>query len=150
MSKFMTRLVLISIFTLAIVAPQAASAREQTIPMLREVKQTSPNQLLITYDQPVDKTKGITPTNYWIQSTTDVTPTGIATLGKNDQVNPSNSLTASKVSIAAADSQNQSFVLTFNQNISKGKSYKMIICYVTTPGAPPFTGDNGSATFIGQ
>lgn len=150
MSKFMTKLVLISIFALAIVAPQAASARAQTIPMLREVKQTSPNQLLITYDQPVDRTKGITPTNYWIQSTTDVMPTGIATLGKNDQVNPSNSLTASKVSIAAADSQNQSFVLTFNQNISKGKSYKMIICYVTTPGAPPFTGDNGSATFIGQ
>jgi len=150
MSKFMTKLVLISIIVLAVVAPQAASARQHTIPMLRELKQTSPNQLLVTYDQPVDQTKGITPTNYWIQSTTDVTPTGIATLGKNDQVNPSNSLTANKVTIAAADSQNQSFVLTFNQSIPRGMSYKMIICYVTTPGAPPYTGDNGSATFIGQ
>lgn len=150
MSKWIAKIVLLSLFAVGITAPQIVDAREQTIPMLKEVRQTAANQLVVTYDQPVDQAKGITPTNYWIQSTTDVRPSGIATLGKNDQVGPNNSLTANQVTITPLDSQNQSFVLTFNQNITKGASYKMIICYVTVPGAPPFTGDNGSATFMGQ
>ena len=92
----------------------------------------------------------MTATNYWIQSTTEAVTTGIATLGMNDQVNAGNALTSDKVTIAAADNRNQSFVLTFNQNITQGKSYKMIICYVTVPDAPPYSGDNGSAAFVGQ
>jgi hypothetical protein len=44
----------------------------------------------------------------------------------------------------------QSFVLTFNQNIDKGMAFKMIICHVTKPGAPQYSGDNGSANFVGQ
>ncbi|RED51945.1 hypothetical protein [Cohnella lupini] len=128
----------------------AAKRRQQEIPMLQSLSQLSPNQLLVTYDRPVDKVKGVTATNYWIQSTTEAVPTGIATLGMNDQVSPSNALTAAKVTIAAADNQNQSFILTFNQNITQGKPYKMIICYVTVPGGPPYSGDNGSAAFVGR
>jgi len=37
---------------------------------------------------------GMKPTNYWIQDTTNVMPEGIATLGKNDNVNAGNSLTS--------------------------------------------------------
>ncbi|WP_055742686.1 hypothetical protein [Brevibacillus choshinensis] len=123
---------------------------ETSIPMLASLSQISANQLQVTYDQPVDQAKGMDPKNYWIQSTTEQTPTNIATLGMNDKVNNSNSLTAEKVAIQASGNNGQSFVLTFQQNIAKGKSFKMIICYVTRPGAPPYSGDNGSATFIGK
>lgn len=152
MRNLAVKLILVWIFGIAVVAPQGANAAEQQqqVPMLQSLSQLSPNQLQVTYDQPVDRVKGMTPTNYWIQSTTDATPTGIATLGKNDQVNASNSLTSSKVTITAPDNQNQRFILTFNQSIPKGMTYKLIICYVTTPGAPPYSGDNGSAVFVGQ
>lgn len=132
----------------AVIMPHGASA--ETIPMLKELQQLSANQLKVTYDQPVDAVKGTTPGNYWVQSTTDAVPSGIATLGMNDQVGPGNALTADKVTITAADGTNTSFILTFKTAIAQGKSYKLIICYVTTPNAPPYSGDNGSRVFIGK
>jgi len=42
------------------------------------------------------------------------------------------------------------FVLTFNRSIPRGAEYMLIICYVTVKGAPPYNGDNGMATFIGE
>ncbi|MFC4778254.1 hypothetical protein ACFO9Q_15755 [Paenibacillus sp. GCM10023252] len=123
---------------------------KDAVPMLSELKQIGPNQLQVTYDQPVDGAKAIDPANYWIQSQTDETPIGIATLGKTDAVKPSNGLTADKVKIVPRVDSNQSFVLTFHQNMAPGGKYKLIICNVTAPGAPPSSGDNGKADFVGQ
>ncbi|RKP48892.1 hypothetical protein D7Z26_21255 [Cohnella endophytica] len=155
MRNIFIKLLLCSLLALSFAAPDQASAqqskkRQAQIPMLSQLSQISPNQLQVTYDQPVDQTKGTTPGNYWIQSTTEVTPTGIATLGKNDSVNNGNALTADKVMIQPVANNAQSFMLTFKQDIPKGMSYKMIICYVTQPGEPPYTGANGSAVFVGQ
>ncbi|MCM3629685.1 hypothetical protein M3194_20300 [Paenibacillus glycanilyticus] len=133
-----------------VLASTSAHAAPQTIPMLQSAAQLSPNQLQITYDRTVDEAKGVNPTNYWVQSTTEAMPSGIATLGKNDTVGPQNALTSSKVTIRPVDAQNKSFILTFMQPITKGMSYKLIICYVTVPGDPPYSGDNGSAVFVGQ
>ncbi|QHW35229.1 hypothetical protein GZH47_22610 [Paenibacillus rhizovicinus] len=132
----------------AIALPHDASA--ETIPMLKDVQQLSANQLKVTYDQPVDGTKGTTPANYWIQSMSETMPTGIATLGMNDSVGPGNALTADRVTITSADTSSTSFILTFKQPIQTGKSYKLIICYVTAPNAPPYSGDNGSRVFVGK
>jgi hypothetical protein len=152
----MTNLLLCSLVAMSILTHTKASADEHVekqkvsnIPMLLTLNQTSSNQLQVTYDQPVDNSKGINPMNYWIQSTQEKTPTGIATLGMNDKVNSGNLLTAEKVTIQPLDSSGKSFLLTFKQNINKGIVYKMIICYVTKPGEPPFNGDNGSASFVG-
>ncbi|MBP2001362.1 tRNA(Ile2) C34 agmatinyltransferase TiaS [Paenibacillus shirakamiensis] len=140
-----------------VTVPQVDARSHQTyaepvtaIPMLTSLRQIAPNQLQVTYDQPVDQVKGIDPKNYWIQSTSEQTPTNIATLGMNDSVNSTNSLTAANVSIQTTGSKGQSFILTFKQNISKGMAFKMIICFVTKPGAPLYTGDNGSAAFVGE
>ncbi|MFF2090573.1 hypothetical protein [Paenibacillus sp. NPDC058174] len=130
-------------------AASAAAAPVSNIPMLTSVNQLAANQLRITYDQPVDQVKGINPQNYWIQSTAETTPTNIATLGMNDSVNANNSLTGDKVKIEASGSTGQDFVLTFNQNIARGMAFKLIVCYVTKPGAPPYSGDNGSIAFVG-
>lgn len=120
------------------------------IPMLAKLQQISPNQIQISYDRDIDMKLGTKSTNYWIQDTVNATPQGIATLGKDDKVDARNSLTDSLVKIEPNNSSANTFILTFNQNIPKGLEYKLIICYVTVEGAPPYSGDNGMTTFIGK
>ncbi len=120
------------------------------IPMLVKSQQISPNQIQICYDRDVDVMLGMKPTNYWIQDTMNVRPEGIATLGRNDKVNSRNSLTRKMVNIKSANGSTRTFILTFNQDITSGAQYKVIICYVTVKGAPPYSGNNGMATFIGK
>jgi len=120
------------------------------IPMIVNVEQSSPNQIQITYDRDVDVRLGMKPTNYWIKDTINVRPTGIATLGRNDNVNAGNSLTNSLVKIVPKNGSAKTFILTFNRVIPKGAEYMLIICYVTVKGAPPYSGDNGMATFVGK
>lgn len=124
--------------------------QEYPIPKLVSLKQISPNQIQISYDRDVDLKLGTKATNYWIQDTMNFTPIGIATLGKNEKVNANNSLTDNLVKINPVNSLANTFILTFNKSIPSGKEYKLIICYVTVKGAPPYSGDNGSATFVGK
>jgi len=124
--------------------------REFTIPMLAKLEQVSHNQIEITYDRDVDMKLGTKATNYWVQDMVNDVPKGIATLGKNDKVNDKNSLTDKKVKIESKNGSAKTFILTFNQDITKGAEYKLIICYVTVEGAPDYNGDNGSATFVGK
>lgn len=125
-------------------------ATQQVIPKLAKLEQISPNQIQITYDRDVDVNSAKKVTNYWMQSTKDEKPSGIATLGKNDKVNSSNSLNSRMVTINPMSNSNKTFVLTFNENIKPGMEYKLIICYVIVPGAPPYNGDNGTAIFVGK
>ena len=125
-------------------------SKEFAIPKLVKFEQISPNQIQITYDRDVDMKLGTKASNYWIQSTISDTPKGIATLGKNDKVNAKNSLTDNMVKIKPVEGSAKTFILTFNQDIPKGEKYKLIICYVTVKGAPPYNGDNGTALFVGK
>lgn len=122
----------------------------QDVPMLTGVRQTAVNQIEITYNKKADITKATTPTNYWVQSTKQVKPTGIATLGKGEKISNDNALTAARVVIRPADRSGTKFTLTFRENITPNEEYKLIICYVTVPGGAPYTGDNGSAVFTGK
>ena len=137
------------IFTITIPV-SALGLTNNKIPMIKSLKQISNNQLEVTYDMTVDAEKGVMPKNYWIQSLTDKTPTGIATLGKSDKVSNQNSLTDKMVDIKATDSTNSKFILTFKDDIPSGAKYKLIICYITVPNDGPYTGDNGTAVFTGK
>ena len=120
------------------------------IPMIVKLEQSSPNQIQISYDRDVEIRLGMKPTNYWIKDTMNVRPAGIATLGRNDNVNAENSLTSNMVKIEPKNGSAKTFILTFNRTIPKGAEYMLIICYVTVKGAPPYSGDNGMATFVGK
>lgn len=120
------------------------------IPMLAKLEQISPTEIQISYDIDVDVRLGTKATNYWIKDTVNVRPQVIATLGKNDNVNAGNSLTDDMVRIDSKNGSAKTFILTFNRVIPKGAEYMLIICYVTVKGAPPYSGDNGMATFIGE
>ena len=124
--------------------------REFPIPMLVKLEQLSPTQIQISYDRDVDVRLGMKATNYWIKDTMNARAEGIATLGRDDNVNAGNSLTASKVRIDSKNGSAKTFILTFNQVIPRGAEYMLIICYVTVKGAPPYSGDNGMTTFIGK
>ncbi|ASS67784.1 MULTISPECIES: hypothetical protein [unclassified Paenibacillus] len=149
-TAFLKLMAIAAIALFAVQGQGSASAAKDPIPMLQSLSQVSDNQIQITYDRSVDVVKGMQPSNYWVQSTTDAAPSGIATLGKDDKVMPDNALTGSQVSINPVDGQNKSFVLTFSQAIPKGQSYKLIICFVTVPGGAPYSGDNGMAVFTGK
>lgn len=123
---------------------------EFPIPKLVKAEQISPNQLQISYDRDVDMKLGTKATNYWVQDTKNTSPKDIATLGKDDKVNSNNSLTDNLVKINSKDGSGKTFILTFSKNIPKGEQYKLIVCYVTVVGAPPYSGDNGMATFVGK
>lgn len=124
--------------------------KEFPIPKLIDVEQISPNRIQITYDRDVDTNLGEKATNYWIQDIANDTPKGVATLGKNDKVNAKNSLTDKMVRIEAKEDSAKTFILTFSQNIPEGSENKLIVCYVTVEGAPPYNGDNGTAVFVGK
>ncbi|MDD7794106.1 hypothetical protein [Clostridium sp. 'White wine YQ'] len=155
MKKFLNwALILCTVITGQLLYGNKVSAKEMDkkspIPMVVKVEQTAPNQIQVTYDRDVDTKLGSKITNYWIQDTKNDTPKGIATLGKNDKVNQNNSLKDNLAKINPVASSQKTFVITFNQSIPKGEEYKVIVCYVTVPGAPAFTGDNGMGTFIGK
>lgn len=134
----------------SIYSATAKENNDQPIPMLSSLEQISANQIQISYDREVDVSKGTKTTNYWVQDTMNLIPKGIATLGKNESVNANNSLTDRLVKIQQKDGSAKTFILTFNKNITRGGKYKLIICYVTVPGAPPYSGDNGKMTFVGK
>lgn len=120
------------------------------IPMLVDATQIGKNQLQITYDKIPDQMKATTTSNYWVQSLKDVRPKGIASLGKNDTIGPQNALTTNMVTINMVEGNPTQYVLTFKDKITTGTEYKLIICYITVPDGGEYTGDNGSATFIGK
>ena len=155
MKKYLNwALILCTVITGQLFYGNKVSAKEMekksTVPMVVKVEQTAPNQVQVTYDRDVDKNLGSKTTNYWVQDTKNVTPKGIATLGKNDKVNQNNSLKDNLAKINPVAGSQKAFVITFNQSIPKGEVYKVIVCYVTVPGAPAYTGDNGMGTFIGK
>lgn len=157
--KFFTVLVacallICSVFTTGSVAVGACSVdtkkTESPVPMVKSVHQIGDNALEVVFDQAVDGTKAVKPENYWVQSLSDKKPSGIATLGKKDKINADNSLTSKTVQIEPKDSTNTVFVLTFKDNITTNGKYRVIVCYITVPGAGDFTGDNGAAEFVGK
>jgi hypothetical protein len=120
------------------------------IPRVVEVNQISTNQIEITYDRDIDMNEGIKSTNYWIQDTVYSKPIGIATLGREDKVNSGNSLTYNRVKIEPRRGSTKTVVLTFRKYIPIGVEYKLSIYHVTVKEAPPYSGVNGMATFVGK
>lgn len=120
------------------------------IPKLTKLTQISPNQIEITYDRDVEVPLGIKATNYWVQDLKNKTAEGIASIGKDDQVNSKNSLTNNEVKIESKEDSQRTFVITFSRDIPRGAEYNLIIHNVTVPGAQQHSGDNGMMNFVGN
>ncbi len=126
----------------------ATSARND-IPMLISVKQIAYDTLQITFDKPCDVKKATKPSNYWLQDVLNINPTGIASLGEDERLSAENALSADQAIVTPADNSGKVFHIKFSEKIPTGAKYRLIICYITTSGAPEYTGDNGQKVFIG-
>ena len=120
------------------------------IPYLAEIFQVSTNQILVTFDSQVDINLGTKASYYWIQSLSDTIPTGIASLGSKSQFNTRNALSNNQVTITKVQGDNNSFLLTFKQEIPSNKRFKLAVRHLHAPGGKPFDGINGMKVFTGK
>jgi hypothetical protein len=120
------------------------------IPNLADIFQVSTNQILVTFDSQVDINLGTKASFYWIQSLSDKVPTGIASLGSKSQFNARNALSNNQVTITKVQGDNNSFLLTFKQEIPSNKRFKLAVRHLHAPGAKPFDGINGMKVFTGK
>jgi hypothetical protein len=115
-----------------------------TIPNLVKVTQISENKIELVYDRAVDTMSATEPGNYWIMSNQNMA-SGIAELGKNDMVTPSNGLTSSQVAITPVNTSKRHFIMTFTTNITPGVQYTVIPCSVDARGDMGYMGANFNA-----
>ncbi|MGG0178622.1 hypothetical protein [Gottfriedia acidiceleris] len=120
------------------------------IPYLADIFQVSTNQILVTFDSEVDLNLGTKASFYWIQSLSDKIPTGIASLGSKSQFNARNALSNNQVTITKVQGDNNSFLLTFKQEIPSNKRFKLAVRHLHAPGGKPFDGMNGMKVFTGK
>ncbi|PGS49563.1 hypothetical protein [Bacillus sp. AFS041924] len=120
------------------------------IPKLTDIFQVSTNQILITFDTQVDINLGTKASVYWIQSLSEQIPTGIASLGSNGNFNSRNALSDNQVSIRKVQGDNNSFLLTFKQEIPSHKRFKLVVRNLNAAGGKPYNGENGVKVFTGK
>lgn len=122
--------------------------QKEMFPILKSLKQLNINQLEFTYDTPANPIKATQPCNYWIQNIDENASGKISSLGKNDIPNCQNCLTSEIVEIKSKDSSNKTFIITFKENITPNKKYKLIVFYVPSINHDTFNGRNGAITFL--
>ncbi|WP_249365731.1 hypothetical protein [Cytobacillus citreus] len=103
-------------------------------PVLTVARQTAPNQIEITYDQPTDLESATNVRNYWIRNNLD-RPSDIATVERgNMNLLPTNSLTPNMVRITPVGNSKKRFLMTFNLNATPGVQYTVLPCFVNLEG----------------
>lgn len=117
------------------------------VPKPVEVDQLSANVIEITFNIPVDKDAATKASNYWVRSTEEEKPSGIATLGKNDKLSASNSLTDDMVKIEPSGESGKDYRMTFKNNIKSGAKHKIHIYFIAAKGAEAYKGENGEIIF---
>lgn len=97
--------------------PSHRDPERQTIPhpILLEVRQTAPNQILMMYDKRTDLASATNVSNYWIRSNM-ARPAGVASLGMSEALTPENAIRHEIGRITPVDNTNMRFVITFRGN----------------------------------
>ncbi|MFJ7826122.1 hypothetical protein [Psychrobacillus sp. NPDC096623] len=112
-----------------------------THPILLEVRQIAPNQILIQYDQRTDLASAMNVSNYWIRSNME-RPAGIATVGMGSALTASNAIRPDMAMITLADNSNMRFVMTFMVNAMSGVMHTVLPCFVNLEGGSGYRGEN--------
>lgn len=124
-----------------------------TIPDLLQVKQIAKNQVELVYDKKVDSMSATSPGNFWVKSDQTM-ESGIAELGKNDRVTPTNGLTKARVIIKEDGMSGRKFIFTFTSDISAGVKYTLIPCNVDAANLSGYAGPNVTSastnSFVGH
>ena len=117
------------------------------VPKPVSANQLSANVVEITFDIPVEKEQATKASNYWVRSTQEEKPTGIATVGKNEKLSASNSLKDDMVKVETSDESGKVYKMTFKNNIKPGAEYKIYIYFIAPKGVNIYKGENGAIIF---
>lgn len=109
-------------------------------PVLTEVRQISPNQVLMVYDQRADLGSATRVSNYWIRSNKGAG--GAASLGMNESLTEANAFRPDTAMITAADNTNMRFVITFRERVITGVTHIVLPCFVSLEGMTGYGGAN--------
>ncbi|MDO5517785.1 MAG: hypothetical protein Q4F66_09530 [Clostridium sp.] len=109
--------------------------------------QLSVNVVEITFNIPVEEKDATKASNYWVRSTEEDKPSGVATVGKNEKLSTSNSLTDDMVKIEPSTESGRVYKMTFKNNIKSGAEHKIHIYFVAPKGAEIYKGENGAIIF---
>ena len=108
-----------------------------------EVKQLSPNQILVVYDRRTDLASATNVSNYWIRSNIEhPIPPAVATEGMNLALTKANALRPDMAAIRPVDNSNMRFFMTFKVNVIPGLMYIVLPCFVNVEGWAGFDGPN--------
>lgn len=119
-----------------------AQIENVAIPVVKTVKQISPNQIQITFDRDVELSQATNPKNYWLRDTNAMLPSGVASIGKIGKPTDKNTLTTEMVKITSIGNSKKHFNFTFSKNIFKNVDYKLQVCNISADGFSGYLGDN--------
>lgn len=109
-------------------------------PVLTEVRQVAPNQILMTYDQRADLASVANVSNYWIRG--NMGAMGIASVNMGNMLTSQNAIRPDMAMIAPADNSMMRYVMTFRVNITRGVMYIVLPCFVNLEGMTGYRGEN--------
>ncbi|GIN85766.1 hypothetical protein J6TS2_21520 [Heyndrickxia sporothermodurans] len=112
-------------------------------PILMEVRQIAPNQIIMTYDKRTDLASATNVSNYWIRSNVDhPIPPGMASEGMDWGLSESNAVRPDMATIIPADNSNMRFIMTFRFKAISGLMHVVLPCFVNLEGMTGFDGIN--------
>lgn len=114
--------------------------RQANHPVLVSARQTSMNQILLSYDRPADIRSATTLSNYWIRSNAGAV--GAATVNMGDALTAANAIRQDAAAIMPADNSGMHFILTCRNNLPSRSLSIVLPCFVNAAGATGFGGEN--------
>ncbi|MDT9027469.1 hypothetical protein [Rossellomorea yichunensis] len=112
-------------------------------PIIMEVVQTAPNQILLTYDVPTDPVSATNIWNYWIR--TNINPPitkGISSEGMDYGLMDTNSLRSDLAVVQPYDNSKMRYTITFRNRAVPGLLHIVLPCYVNVEGSTGYAGTN--------
>ncbi|GED72856.1 hypothetical protein BRE01_65580 [Brevibacillus reuszeri] len=113
----------------------------QMHPILIDVRQIAPNQILMMYDLRTDLESATNVANYWIRSNS-VRPTGISSVGMSPALSAANAIRPDMGMITPVNNSRRRFVITFRENAMSGVLHVVLPCFVNLEGRTGFRGEN--------
>lgn len=112
-------------------------------PILLEVRQIAPNQIVMTYDQRTDIESATNVSNYWIRSNIEhPLPPGMATEGMDNALGNLNALRSDMARITPIGPSNMRFLLTSRFRAITGFVHVVLPCFVNLEGMTGYDGVN--------
>ncbi|MBP0724654.1 hypothetical protein J5Y03_05565 [Bacillus sp. RG28] len=114
-----------------------------SVPILLEAKQLDTNKIELIFDRPVDLKSATNISHYWLQSNEQI-PTGVASLGINEEPNLTNSLKPKFAWVQSFNFTKTILVLIFKRRLTTCVQYRVLPWFINTDGKYGYNGPNYS------